>query len=489
MRLAKMAGTRCRVDDMNAILEELRPVFYPRSIAVVGASSDEDKSGTQFLRALVKAGYTGALYPVNRSGERSCGLPAFTSLRFIPEEVDYVVVAIPRSTVLPLLDDCAAKGVKAVQLFTAGFRETSTDAGVQLEREMVTRARRGGFRIIGPNCIGIYNPSMRIPYGPLSQIGEPGSVGFISQSGGHGGRFVELGIERRINFSKLVSFGNGADLDCVDFLEYFAADPETTLIGAYLESVERGTRFMDLIRQTSKRKPIIVWKGGRSPAGSETAISHTGALSSSYSVWKGAMAQAGAIAVESLDELADTVISLEAIGPATGGRAAIVCGLGGGGGGESVLAADVFGSRGLKILPFTEKTRLGIGALLPGAGTILRNPLDLGGILPKPEVLEKVMSLVLDDENVDFLVVQEHLGKLMKTLLGDELSALNQTLVASQRARNKPLLVVAPAWARTEPALEIEDQLRRKGVPVYRSFESAAGSINRVAGYWRRLRA
>jgi acyl-CoA synthetase (NDP forming) len=473
---------------MNAILDELRPVFYPRSIAVVGASSDEVKSGTQFLKALVKVGYAGALYPVNRSGERSCGLPAFTSLRNIPGPIDYVIVAIPRNAVLSLLDDCAAKGVKAVQFFTAGFRETNADNAVQLEREMVARARTGGFRIIGPNCIGIYNPSARIPYGPLSQIGEPGSVGFISQSGGHGGRFVELGLERRINFSKLVSFGNGADLDCVDFLEYFAADPETKVIGAYLESVSRGKRFVDLVRQISRQKPIVVWKGGRSAAGSETAASHTGALSSSYSVWKAAMAQAGAIAVESLDELADTIIGLEAIGPETGVRAAIVCGLGGGGGGESVLAADVFSGWGLEVHPFADRTRSEIGALLPGAGTILRNPLDLGGILPRPEVLERVISLVLADENVDLLIVQEHLGKLMKNLVGDELDAVNQILIASSRAKNKPLMVVAPAWARTEPALEIENYLRRQGVPVYRSFETAAGSIARVAQCFGRLK-
>jgi acetate---CoA ligase (ADP-forming) len=466
---------------MNGILDELRPVFYPRSIAVVGASSDETKSGSQFLKALVRAGYEGPLYPVNRSGEDSCGLPAFTGLRLVPGPVDYVIVAVPRGAVLTLLDDCSAKGVKAVQFFTAGFREANVPNGAALEREMVALARAGGFRIIGPNCIGIYNPSAKIPYGPLGEIGEPGAVGFISQSGGHGGRFVELGLERRINFSKLVSFGNGADLDCIDFLEYLAADPETKIIGAYLEGVTRGRQFIDLVRRVSKRKPVVVWKGGRSTAGSETAASHTGALSSSYSVWRAAMAQAGAISVESLDELADTIIGFEAIKHDTGLRAAVICGLGGGGGGESVLAADMFVGRGLKVCPFAEKTRSGLAALLPGAGTILRNPLDLGGVLPGVESLEKVVSLVLDDENVDFLVVQEHLGRLMKSLLGDQLNGVNQTLVACSRRKHKPLIVVAPAWARTESALEIENQLRRQGVPVYRSFDAAAGSISRVA--------
>ena len=313
------------------ILNELKPVFYPKSIAVVGASSDDTKSGTQFLRALVRAGYQGAIYPVNRSGGTSHGLPVYTDLGSIPGPVEYVILAIPRDSVLSVLDDCAAKRVKAVQLFTAGFRESGTENGRRLETEITEKARRGGFRLIGPNCIGIYNPSVRIPYGPLDRIGEPGSVGFISQSGGHGGRFVELGLERRIDFSKVISFGNGADLDCVDFLEYLAADPETKIIGAYLESVSRGRCFLELIRQTSTVKPVVVWKGGRTEAGAETATSHTGALSSSYAVWRAAMLQAGAIAVESLDEMADTVLALESIGSTAGRRVAVVSGLGGGG--------------------------------------------------------------------------------------------------------------------------------------------------------------
>jgi acyl-CoA synthetase (NDP forming) len=283
-----------------------------------------------------------------------------------------------------------------------------------------------------------------------------------------------------------VSFGNGADLDSVDFLEYFLADPETKIIGAYLESVSRGRRFLQLARRVSSLKPLVVWKGGRTEAGAEAAVSHTGALSSSYAVWKAAMAQVGAIAVESLEELADTVVALESIDSVVGRRVAIVSGLGGGGGGESVLGADACTSQGLEVPRFADDIRRQIGALLPPTGTILRNPLDLGGSLPKLPVLDQVMRLIFTDENVDAVIVQEHLGKLMRSLPGEEIYALNDILVNVWRSQSKPLIVVAPAWAASPQALEIEDSLRQAGLPVFRSFETAARSIARVVRYFER---
>lgn len=198
------------------------------------------------------------------------------------------------------------------------------------------------------------------------------------------------------------------------------------------------------------------------------------------------MVQAGVIPVENLEEMADTVVALEGIGSAAGRRVAIVSGLGGGGGGESVLGADACTSQGLDVPRFVDETRRQIGALLPQAGTILRNPVDLGGILPTLPVLERITNLILGDENVDVLIVQEHLGKLMRSLLGGQVRGLNDVLLTAWRAQSKPLVVVAPAWAATPQALEIEDSLRIAGVPVYRSFEMAARSIVRTADYFGR---
>jgi acyl-CoA synthetase (NDP forming) len=470
------------------ILKQFEPIFYPKSIAVVGASSDDAKSGTQFLRALVAAGYQGKVYAVNKSGGKSYGIDIYPDLVSIPGPVEYVIVAIPRNAVPQLLEGCVIKGVRTVQLFTAGYRESGNAEGIRLEKEIVEIARRGHFRLIGPNCIGIYNPSMKIPYGPMNKIGESGPVGFISQSGGHGGRFIELAMERSINFSKLVSFGNGADLDCVDYLEYFTADPETKIIGAYLESVSRGRQFFELLRRVSAVKPVVIWKGGRTEAGAEAAASHTGALSSSYAVWKAAMTQTGAIGVESLEELADTIVALEGIVNPAGRRVAMVSGMGGGGGGESVLGADTCISQGLEVPRFSDETRRQIGSLLPPAGTILRNPVDLGGSIPSLPVLERIVNLILADDSIDILIIQEHLGKLMGSLLGGQVSAINDVFISSSKAQKKPLVMVTPAWAPTTAALELEKKLRDAGLPVFRSFETAARSIAQVVNYFERRR-
>jgi acyl-CoA synthetase (NDP forming) len=471
------------------ILKKFEPIFYPKSIAIVGVSSDDTKTSTQYLRALVQSGFHGAVYGVNKSGGKSQGINIYPDLLSIPDSVEYVIVAIPRNAVPQLLNECAAKGVKTVQMFTAGYRETGTEEGWRLEKEIVEIAHRSNFRIVGPNCIGVYNPSIRMPYGPMNKIGKPGPLGFISQSGGNGGRFIELCIERCINISKLVSFGNGADLDCVDYLEYFAADPETKIIGAYLESVSRGRRFLEVLRQVSPVKPVVIWKGGRTEAGAETAASHTGALSSSYTMWKAAMVQGGVIPVESMEELADTIMALETIIKPTGQKVAMVSGLGGGGGGESVFGADAFISQGLEVLRFSNETRRQIASLLPPAGTILRNPVDLGGTAPKPQVLEKVIRLILADSNVDVLVVQEHLSRLMNS--GKELvSAINDVLVSVWKSQDKPLVMITPGWAPTLAALEMEKKLRDTGLPVFRNLDDAARSIAKVVAYntWRNSR-
>ena len=216
-----------RSDKLLAVLlEEFHPIFYPRSIAVVGASANESKAGSKWVRGLLAAGFEGRVYPVSSGGGTLSGLEISPSLRAVPGEVDYVVASVPRQSVLALLDDCAVKKVKAIQFFTAGFSETGTTDGREIESQMVKKARQNGIRIIGPNCIGVYCPENRIPLGPspLGKLGTSGSVGFISQSGGIAAKLAEIGIARHINFSKIVSFGNGIDLNASDFLQYLVAD-------------------------------------------------------------------------------------------------------------------------------------------------------------------------------------------------------------------------------------------------------------------------
>ncbi|MBI2857292.1 MAG: CoA-binding protein, partial [Chloroflexi bacterium] len=217
------------------ILAELKPVFYPRGVAIVGVSRHPRKFSHGWFKGFLAAGFPGGLYAVNRSGGEILGRRMYRSLIDIPGPVDLVIVCIPREAVMALMDDCIVKGVKVVQFFTGGFRETGREEDAALEEALLEKARGAGVRIIGPNCVGIYNPEAHIPQGPAGLIGVPGTVGFISQSGGHAGKLAEIGLSNGIAFSKMVSYGNAADLGAADFIEYLGADLCTDVIGGYVE--------------------------------------------------------------------------------------------------------------------------------------------------------------------------------------------------------------------------------------------------------------
>ena len=473
--------------DIEEKLKEFEPIFYPQSIAVAGASADPRKMGSQWVTGLLAAGFKGDIYPVNPVGGEISGLKIYPNLRALPRPVDLVIVCIPRQFVLNLLDDCATSGVKAVHFFTAGFRETGDPEWIRVEEEMVEKARQGKFRIIGPNCIGIYCPERRIPYGPSSLLGPPGTVGFISQSGGHAGKLLEIGLSRRINFSKVVSLGNGSDLDSVDFLEYLAVDPKTAIIGAYLEGTRDGRRLLRTIRTVSSTKPTIVWKGGRTEAGAEAASSHTGALAASAAVWSAALKQAGVIEVQGLEELADTLLLFQQLGRLEGNNVGIVCGLTDGGGGESVLTGDACATFGLNVPPFSEKTKAQLTGLLGQVGSVLRNPLDISQSYGNTQIVEQVMELVVRESHLDLIIVYENVDILLRFLSAEITEIMNNFFIGFHRRQSKPIVVVLPRGSKEEERMEIEDKFSREGIPVYPTIERAARAIALVTRYYSRL--
>lgn len=413
------------------------------------------------------------------------GLQSYPKLTSIPDSVDYVIVAIPARFMLDLLDECAAKGVKAVQIFTAGFSETGEDEGKKLENEMTKRAKEGGFHIIGPNCIGIYSPDHRIPYGPMYFEAEAGSVGFLSHSGGVAGHLIDDGIRRGVRFSKVVSFGNGCDLDNCDYLEYFAVDHETRIIGAYLEGAKDSRRLLHQIKEISKIKPMVIWKGGRTQAGSHTAASHSGSMAGSEIIWKAAMKQAGAIKVESHEELVDTILALLHLSWFEGNRVAVIAGLYGGGGGACVASSDAFTSEGLEVPPFTDETRSELRTILPEAGCILRNPLDVGSIGGILELLNRSIELVLADRLIDILIIQVPVDYLLglgsKKIFEDTL----EILVNHREIQSKPVIVLSPHGSAVSERLEFEKRLAGAKIPTYPTFEQAAKAIANVNWYFR----
>jgi len=466
------------------ILREFEPIFYPKSIAVVGVSRNVFKVGSIWLKAVMDAGFSGPIYPINPRGGEFLGLKVYTSVREIPGIVDYVIVSIPREAVPNLLDDCAHK-VKAVHFFTAGFSETGDTVGQKLEKEVIRKAREGGFRIIGPNCIGAYCPESRVPYGPTGKIGEVGSVGFISQSGGIGEKLVELGAARGINYNKGISFGNGIDLDSADFIEYMAVDPKISIIGAYLEGTRNGRRLFNTMKTVAKVKPLIVWKAGRTDIGAAAAMSHTGSLVSSATIWSAALKQSGVIEVHGVEELSDTLLIFQQLGQwqGNGNGIAVVGGLADGGGGISVSASDACAELGLHIPPLSAETRRKLAGLLGQVGSILRNPVDVSQGGSNPSVIREALGFVIADPSIELVIIQEDAGILLKYFPLEWVQDINAVFVDFRTKQDKPLVVVSPPGAAERQRLEIEEKLTQASIPVFPTMERAAKAVINLKRY------
>ena len=465
-------------------LKEFEAVFNPQSIAIVGASS-ERKIGGLAVSHLLRAGYKGKIFPVNPKEREILGLKAYPSLREIPEPVDYVIIMVPAAAVLGVIDDCVVKKVKVVQMFTAGFSETGEEEPTRLEREIVARARRAGIRLIGPNCVGISVPAKHIPVETTAVIGQPGDIAFLAQSGGHTETLADVGLSRGIRFSKLISFGNACDLNEIDFLQYLKEDAETRIIALYLEGTANGRQLYQLIAQISPIKPVVLLKGGRTEAGREMAMSHTGSLAGSDLIWTAAMKQAGAIKVYTMEEMADTLMALQNLPAITGNRIAIVSQLGGGAGGAGVLAADVCTSLGLELSPFTGETKDELKSIVSAPGSILRNPLDLSLVGRHPALLGRVLGLLADLPDIDLILLNERPTFLLALISEEELQAINDVLVGFQHGDKKPLVVISPPGGVYEKErVEVEGRLTQAGIPVYPSFERAAKAITNIIRYW-----
>ncbi len=466
-------------------VREFERIFYPRSIAVAGASTDQRKMGFQWVAGLLSAGYKGVVYPVNPGGGEIMNLKIYPRLTDIPGPVDLVICCIPRTHVLDLLDDCAAKQIGAIYFFTAGFRETGDPEWIRVEEEMARRAREGDFRIIGPNCIGISCPEQGIPYGPSPLVNKIGLAGFISQSGGHAGKMAAISLTRQIGFSKVASIGNCCDLGSADFLEYMAWDPKTGVVGMYLEGPRDSARLIEVMRGATRRKPVFVWKGGRTVAGARAASSHTGALAASAGVWSAALRQAGAVEVNGLDELADTLLLYQSVGRLERANLGIICGLTDGGGGEAVLSADACAAQGIDVVPFTDKTRRELLGLLGQVGSVLVNPVDVSQRSGNLQAFEKTFELVAAERDIDLIAVYENVDLLVAFLSRPLADAMNDIVAKAGRKYGKPVIVVSPPGTLDKDRLEVESMLSGEGTAVFPSMERAAKAIANVRQHYR----
>jgi acetyltransferase len=314
------------MDSRQGLIGQMDALFHPRSVAVVGVPRGL-KIGKNFLTALLEQGFPGHIYPVNPEAKEIEGLKAYPSVSAIPGPVDLAIVLVPSHRTLPVVKECGAKGVKGAVLFTAGFKETGTEEGESMEEELVQVARSYGMRLIGPNGMGLYCPKSGLSFFPQMSK-EQGSVGIISHSGSLTNILGRMASQKGIRFSKVVSLGNECDLTTSDFLTYLGRDPETGLIGCYLEGIKDGPLFLEALKKASTNKPVILWKVGLTWEGSHAATSHTGALAGSREIWQGVVGQAGAIQVVGLEAWVDALMGFSLLTSQLGERMAIISGPG-----------------------------------------------------------------------------------------------------------------------------------------------------------------
>jgi acyl-CoA synthetase (NDP forming) len=466
--------------------DELAALFQPQSIAVVGASANERSQGYEFVQGLVEFGFPGAVYPVNPKLSELLGLKAYARLEEIPGSVDYVISAVPAGAVLEVVEGARAKGAKLIHFFTARFSETGREDAAELERELSRRTREAGIRVIGPNCMGLYYPKGRITFEPHFQF-EAGNIGFLTQSGSHAYRVIGRGTERGLRFSKVISYGNGIDLNEADFLDHFAEDPETEIVAAYVEGVHDGRRFLAALRRAAAKKPVVILKGGRTTAGRAAAASHTAALASQQAVWQAAVRQAGALEVASVNDLIDMLVAFRDAGPARGRRVAVL----GGAGGETVESADLCNEAGLDVAPIPSDIREALREKLPHTWDWVGNPIDASiltwGRFEAADVLQLMVAspaydlVIANVRGLEWIAAPEEGGgqvfrgavDLLKRL-GRESGKGVMLVMADSESREE--------WRR-ELALHARRELAAAGVAIYPDMDRAARAMGRYVRY------
>jgi acyl-CoA synthetase (NDP forming) len=467
--------------ESKTVIEE---IFHPRSIAVIGARSNESIENDGWVSRLVSFGFPGTIYPINPKASEIMGLKAYPNIKDVPGPVDLAIFNVPFRISDKIIADCAAKGVKCCHVYTAGFSETEKPEGIRLQNEIERIAKEAGIRVIGPNCMGLYYPQGGLTFGRMFSK-KPGPVAFVSQSGASASRVVTEGHERGINFSKVVSYGNAIDLDGTDFIEYLSTDPETQVIASYLEGVKDGRRYFNVIRECTRRKPVITLKAGTTEGGSRAAASHTAVLAGSEIIWGAFFRQTGVIRVNDLEELLDVAMTFIHLRRPAGRRVGIV----GRGGGLGVVATDLCEKAGLKVPPFHLDTQKRLEQLIPDAGTSARNPVEPDkGLAAWAAFYEEGLKVIDKDPNIDFILT--HLGIDIYGGTGDRLhQSLNETiriLLNLTQQLSKPLVIVLYAGERAETiqaVLQARQKCLEAGIPVYPTVPSAAKAIHRFITY------
>jgi len=484
---------------MRDLKFRFKPLFDPKSIAVIGASNSPQKWGCIVLKNLINGGYQGTFYLINPKENEILGMKAYAHIRDLPQAPDMAVIVIPSPAVPETIGFCVEKGVRAGLILTAGFAEGRGE-GERFQKEMVQKARKGNMILVGPNCNGIARPSKNFfPLMP-SIFPEPGSIGIVSQSGNVATSLARRAVKTGFGLSYMISSGNEADLHCEDYFNYLGNDPETKVIISYLEGFREGKRFFDTAKRVTLQKPLVMIKSGETEAGSQAAKSHTASLAGSHAAYQGAARQAGITRVNNLEDLFHAGIGFLNQPIPRGNRTAILTM----GGGWGVLAADASSRYGLDVVRLSDKTLNALDEVLPpwwNPG----NPVDLVGGNIKGAMMKSVKVLLRAPETdcIILLGVTEFLGgrrpafeNMSPEVINDYLIEINQQLASAfEELRQLSHFHKKPVISATEVPFAIGDMeerifymLGKRGFALYKTPETAAKILSYLVDYGKYLK-
>ncbi|KAA6186966.1 bifunctional acetate--CoA ligase family protein/GNAT family N-acetyltransferase [Thiohalocapsa marina] len=450
-------------------LTDVDQLFVPDNVAVFGASDGEGSVAGMVYRNLLAADFKGQCYAINPKYDEVAGRPCYKDLAALDKHIDLALIATPAQHVAGILDQCGDYGVRAAVIHSAGFAEHG-ERGSVLQERLVEAARRNRIRVLGPNCLGVMRPSHGLNASFHNAMPKRGNVALVSQSGAICAAMLDWAAPRNVGFSTVVSMGAAADVDFGDVLDYLALDSQTQSILLYVEGIRDARRFMSGLRAAARLKPVIVVKGGRHPAGSRAAMSHTGAFVGEMEVFSAAMERSGGVIVERLWQLFAAAQVFGAGRPFAGNRLAIVTN----GGGPGVLAADRAVEQGLALAQFTDQTREVLSKALP-AHWSHGNPVDVIGDA-SAERYRAAVDACLADENVDCLLV------LLSPMATWQPTAVAEQVIEAAKKSRKPVLT---CWMGEDRVAEAHALFSQHGIPHLDSPDLVIDAISYLAQHRR----
>ena len=450
-----------------AVLEKF---FNPKAVAVIGAAREPGKVGHDVVKNLLDFRFPGKIFPVNPKAQEILGLKAFPSVLDIPEEVDLGVIAVRAPLVPQVIRQCGEKGVKALVILSAGFKEAGRE-GAKLENEIVNLAREYGIRIIGPNCLGIVDTYSRLnaTFAALKPI--RGKIGFFSQSGALCLALLEWSRAERVGLSRFISLGNKSDVSEIECLRLLGEDPRTEVIMGYLEGIDDGRAFMEAAKEVARKKPVIIFKSGVTAAGARAASSHTGSLAGSEVAFEAASRQAGIIRARNLREFFNLALLLAFQPVMEGPRLAILTNSGGPG----IVAADACERSSLELPTLSGETVERLRAVLP-AYAAFYNPVDITGDADA-ERYEKALEVLLEDERLNGLLVI-----LSRT------ATVNPDEVAERMARKVGQKTMVACFLGYDSVKKARGLLLKNKIPPFEYPEEAIAALEKswLYDFWRK---